>query len=343
MGTEKEMLSFTKSNIGKLELNNRIIMAPMCMNMADGNGNATNFHYVHYGNASIGGVGLILVEATAVTSEGRINVEDLGMWEDGQMEGHKRIVEFSHDLGSKIGIQISHAGRKSMIKDGAIYAPSAIRFSDEFDVPVALDDAGIRRIKDAFVESAKRAVKSGYDLIELHAAHGYLLHEFLSPLTNKREDKYGGSSENRARLLIEIADEVRKVMPEDMPLTVRVSATDYKEGGIDIDEMVKLVNIFKDRFEVIHVSSGGLIPDAVMRIYPGYQVRLSEIIKHKCGVRTIAVGLLKEMDQIEAILQNDRADFVALGRLLLRDPYFLLREAKGEIEVPFAIRRGFTR
>lgn len=335
------MLSFEKANLGKLEIRNRIVMAPMCMNMADNEGHATNFHYVHYGNASIGGVGLIIVEATAVTSEGRIYNQDLGFWDDSQIEGHRKIVEFSHDFGSKIGIQLAHAGRKSQISGGPIYAPSALRFDETYAVPEALDKEGIKRVVKAFGESAVRAVKSGYDLIELHAAHGYLLHEFLSPLTNLRKDEYGGSRENRCRLLIEVAEAVREVIPKDMPLIVRVSATDYKAGGIDINEMVELVNIFKGHFDAVHVSSGGLVPDALMRIYPGYQVTLSEKIKHSCGVKTFAVGLLKEMDQIEAILQNDRADFVSLGRILLRDPYFLLREAKGEIEIPFAIQRGF--
>lgn len=335
------MLCFEKSNIGKLELRNRIVLPPMCMNMADNQGNASNFHYVHYGNASIGGVGLIIVEATAVTPEGRIGDQDLGFWNDGQIEGHRKIVEFAHDFGAKIGIQLAHAGRKSFTADGPIYAPSALGFDETYATPEALDKPGIDRIIAAFREGAIRAVKSGYDLIEIHGAHGYLLHEFLSPLTNLRTDDYGGSAENRCRLLMEVAAAVKSVIPSDMPLIVRISATDYKAGGIDIEEMIHLVDLFKGYFDAIHVSSGGLVPDALMRIYPGYQVTLSEKIKHRCHVKTIAVGLLKEMDQIEAILQNDRADFVALGRLLLRDPYFLLREAKGEIEIPFAIQRGF--
>ncbi len=335
------MLCFEKSNIGKLELRNRIVLPPMCMNMADNHGNASNFHYVHYGNASIGGVGLIIVEATAVTPEGRIGDQDLGFWDDGQIEGHRKIVEFAHDFGAKIGIQLAHAGRKSFTAEGPIYAPSALRFDETYATPEALDKPGIDRIIEAFREGAIRAVKSGYDLIEIHGAHGYLLHEFLSPLTNLRTDEYGGSAENRCRVLMEVAAAVKSVIPNDMPLIVRVSATDYKAGGIEIEEMIHLVDLFKGYFDAIHVSSGGLVPDALMRIYPGYQVTLSEKIKHRCNVKTIAVGLLKEMDQIEAILQNDRADFVALGRLLLRDPYFLLREAKGEIEIPFAIQRGF--
>lgn len=335
------MLSFEKSAIGQLELRNHIVMAPMCMNSADENGHVKNFHIIHYGNAAIGGVGLILVEATAVVPEGRILGQDLGLWEDGQIEGHTKIVEVAHEFGAKIGIQLAHAGRKCAIPGTEIFAPSALAFSDQYAVPTALDKAGIERVTAAFQAAARRAVRAGYDTIELHAAHGYLLHEFLSPLSNHRTDEYGGSRENRARLLNEVAEAVRAVIPATMPLIVRVSALDYYKGGIDIDEMVELVNLFKSHFDIIHVSSGALLHEARVFPFPGYQVPLSEAIKNRCGVRTIAVGLITNLEQIEEILNNQRADLVSLGRILLRDPFFLLNQGEGSVEIPFAIQRGF--
>lgn len=335
------MLSFEKTKIGQLELRNRIVMAPMCMFNTDESGRPNNFHTIHYGNAALGGLGLILVEATGVLPEGRITDRDLGIWENSQMPGHSKIVEVAHEFGAKIGIQLAHAGRKCEISKETIVAPSAIAFSDDYKTPVELDAAGIQRVKDGFREGAVRAVKAGYDLIEVHAAHGYLLHQFLSPLSNKRTDEYGGTRENRARLLIEVGEEIRNVIPKEMPLIVRVSASDYYEGGIDIDEMVELVNLFKHLFDVVHVSSGALVSEAVIKPYPGYQVPFSEAIKNRCGVKTMAVGLLTQMEQIEEVLANGRADFVSLGRVLLREPYFLLNKGLGEIDIPDSIRRGF--
>lgn len=335
------MLSFEKSHIGKLELRNHIVMAPMCMNSADEEGHVKNFHIIHYGNAAIGGVGLIIVEATAVVPEGRILGQDLGLWDDSQIAGHQKIVEVAHEFGAKVGIQLAHAGRKCAIPGVEIFAPSAIAFSDKYATPTALDHSGIQRIKEAFKAAAIRSVAAGYDTIEIHAAHGYLLHEFLSPLSNKRTDEYGGSRPNRVRLLNEVAAEIRSVIPEDMPLIVRISALDYYQGGLDIDEMVELVNLFKDRFDIIHVSSGALMEEARIFPFPGYQVPYSEAIKTRCNVKTMAVGLITNIEQIEEILNNKRADLVSLGRILLRDPYFLLNQAEGKVEIPFAIQRGF--
>ena len=335
------MKSFETTHIGKLELKNRLAMAPMCMNSADDRGHAQNFHYIHYGNAAIGGLGLVIVEATAVTPEGRILGKDLGIWDDTHLGGHKKIVELLHEFDAKAGIQLAHAGRKCAIPEEQIVAPSAIPFSEEYKIPEALDLAGIQRIKEAFRAAAIRSVEAGYDLIELHAAHGYLIHEFLSPLSNHRDDDYGGSRENRVRFLLEIADEVRSVIPEDMPLMVRVSASDYFEGGIDIDEMVEIINLVKDRFDMVHVSSGALVSEARIHTFPGYQVPLSAAIKERCGVKTMTVGLITRIEQIEEILNSGRADMVSLGRLLLRDPYFVLNAAEGEVEIPFAIQRGF--
>lgn len=335
------MLSFEKSNIGKLELRNHIAMAPMCMNSADDKGYVKNFHIIHYGNAAIGGVGLIIVEATAVVPEGRILAQDLGLWDDSQIEGHRKIVEVAHEFGAKVGIQLAHAGRKCAIPETEIFAPSAIAFSDQYAVPQALDKPGIERVKTAFKNAARRAVEAGYDTLEIHAAHGYLLHEFLSPLSNKRTDEYGGSRENRVRLLNEVKEAVRSVMPAEMPLIVRISAFDYFQGGIDIDEMVAMVDLFKDNVDMIHVSSGALVKEAQVSPYPGYQVPFSEAIKNRCGVRTMAVGLITNIEQIEEILNNGRADLVSLGRILLRDPYFLLNQGEGRVEIPYAIQRGF--
>lgn len=335
------MLTFEKSNIGKLELRNHIVMAPMCMNSADDEGHVKNFHIIHYGNAAIGGVGLIIVEATAVVPEGRILGKDLGIWDDSHLDGHRKLTEVAHEFGAKIGVQLAHAGRKCAIPGIEIFAPTAVAFSDQYAVPKALDRAGIERVKTAFKEGARRAVEAGYDAIELHAAHGYLIHEFLSPLSNHRTDEYGGSRENRVRLLNETADLVRSQMPEDMPLIVRVSADDYYQGGINIDEMVELVNLFKNKFDIVHVSSGALLKEARVFPYPGYQVPFSEAIKERCDVKTIAVGLITNIQQIEEILNNKRADLVSLGRILLRDPYFLLNQGDEQMEIPFAIQRGF--
>lgn len=335
------MLSFEKTRIGGLELRNRIVMAPMCMNSADHDGHAQTFHIIHYGDAAIGGLGLIIVEATAVTPEGRILGRDLGLWQDSQIDGHRRITEAAHEFGAKVGIQIAHAGRKCAMKDMDIVAPSAIAFDKTYATPQELDLYGIKRLRAAFGASAERAVKAGYDLIEIHAAHGYLLHEFLSPLSNVRTDGYGGSRENRVRLLNEVIEEVRAVMPAGMPLLVRVSATDYWPGGIDIDEMTHIVDLFKERVDMVHVSSGALVANAHISAYPGYQVPLSETIRTRCEVPTMAVGLITRIEQVEEILKNGRADLVSLGRVLLREPYFVINSARGEVEIPFAIQRGF--
>ena len=312
----------------------------MCMNMAE-EGHPTDFHQIHYGNAALGEIGLIIVEATGVTPEGRILERDLGLWNDDQIEGHKKIVDLAKKYGSHIGIQLGHAGRKCGIESLTTLAPSALRFSESYPMPKEMTKEDIKYIKEAFKDAAVRSLKAGYELIELHGAHGYLLHEFLSPLTNRRTDEYGGSRENRVRLIREIAEMVKSVLPEDFPLILRVSASDYMEGGIDIDEMVEIINLIKEYFDMIHVSSGGLDANQQITVYPGYQVRFSEVIKEKCGVPTITVGLITEVGQVEEILQNDRADLVALGRILLRDPFVLISQGQGIIAPLYAYRRGF--
>lgn len=334
------MKTFSEYKLKNLILKNRVVMPPMCMNMAD-DGHPTDFHYIHYGNAALGEIGLIIVEATGVTPEGRILERDLGLWKDDQIEGHRRIVDLAKKYGSHIGIQLGHAGRKCGISSLTTLAPSAIRFSESYPMPKEMTGEDIEHIKKAFRDAALRSVEAGYELIELHGAHGYLLHEFLSPLTNKRTDAYGGSRENRVRLIQEIADTVRSVVPEDFPVILRVSASDYVEGGIDLDEMVEIIHLLKDRFDMIHVSSGGLDANQQITVYPGYQVKFSEVIRENCQIPTITVGLITEVGQVEEILQNDRADLVALGRILLRDPFVLINQGQGIIAPLFAYRRGF--
>ena len=334
------MKTFSEYKLKNLILKNRVVMPPMCMNMAD-DGHPTDFHYIHYGNAALGEIGLIIVEATGVTPEGRILERDLGLWKDDQIEGHRRIVDLAKKYGSHIGIQLGHAGRKCGISSLTTLAPSAIRFSASYPMPKEMTTEDIEHIKKAFRDAAARSVEAGYELIELHGAHGYLLHEFLSPLTNKRTDAYGGSRENRVRLIQEIADTVRSVVPEDFPVILRVSASDYMEGGIDLDEMVEIIHLLKDRFDMIHVSSGGLDANQQITVYPGYQVKFSEVIREKCQIPTITVGLITEVGQVEEILQHDRADLVALGRILLRDPFVLINQGQGIIAPLFAYRRGF--
>lgn len=338
---EKLMMTFEEYKIGDLVLKNRVVMPPMCMNMAE-EGRPTDFHYIHYGNAALGEVGLIIIEATGVTSEGRILDRDLGIWNEEQMPGHKKIVELVHKYGSKAGIQLGHAGRKCLIEGIEPLAPSAIAYNDEYFLPKAMDKADIDRTVEAYRVAAIRSIEAGYDLIEIHGAHGYLVHEFFSPLTNRREDEYGGPRENRVRFLREVVKAVKSVIPEGFPLILRVSASDYAEGGIDIDEMVEIVNLIKEDFHMIHVSSGGLVPDQKIKVFPGYQVKFSEEIRTRCQIPTITVGLITELIQVEEILMHERADLVALGRILLRDPFVVIKESNGLINPLFAYKRGFN-
>ena len=338
---ENFMKTFEGYNIRGLHLKNRVVMPPMCMNMAI-DGVAQDFHLIHYGNAALGEIGLVIVEATGVNPEGRILDKDLGIWNEEQVAGHRMITDVLHKYGSKAGIQLGHAGRKCRIEGISPVAPTAIAYNGEYDQPREMTKSDIEEVVEAFRSAAIRAVDAGYDLIELHGAHGYLMHEFLSPLTNRRNDEFGGSLENRTRLLKMTARAVRDVIPENIPLILRVSASDYFEGGIDIDEMVKIVDILKEDLDMVHVSSGGLVEEQKIRVYPGYQVRFSEEIRKRCQIPTIAVGLLTDIKQVEEILSNDRADLVALGRVLLRDPFILIKESHGLITPLFAYKRGFN-
>lgn len=335
--------SLSNYKIKNLELHNRMVMAPMCMYSSDESGEVKEFHKIHYGSRALGNIGLIIVEATAVIPNGRISSGDLGIWSDDHIEGLKSIVEFVHTTDSKIGIQLAHAGRKSASNDEYIVAPSAIQHSEKYKEPRKLSKEDIKSLVKSFTDAAIRADKAGFDIIEIHGAHGYLIHEFLSPITNKRDDEYGGNVENRTRFLKEILQSVREVWPEEKPILLRVSADDYKKEGIDKEEMVKLINEIKKYIDIVHVSSGGLV-DVSFPVYPGYQVLHAETIKHKCNIPTIAVGLIDTYEQIEEILQNNRADLVAMGRALLRDPHFVMNMAdkhKLELEYTKQYKRGF--
>lgn len=321
------MKSLSSFKIKNLELKNRIVMPPMCMYSSDNEGYVKDFHEVHYVSRALGGVGLIIMEATAVVANGRISNRDLGIWDDSHIDGLKSIVSKSKVYGAKMGIQLAHAGRKSDSGDEYIVGPSAIRHSNDYEMPRELSKEDISEVVLAFREAARRANEAGFDVIEIHGAHGYLLHEFLSPISNKRTDEYGGTVENRVRFLKEILHSVKEVWPNEKPILLRVSADDYIDGGINKEEMVKIINLIKNDIDVVHVSSGG-IKDTKINIFPGYQVTHAETIKKECNIPVIAVGLIKEFDHVEEILANNRSDLVALGRELLRNPFFVLEMAK---------------
>ncbi|WP_432364003.1 NADPH dehydrogenase NamA [Sporosarcina sp. UB5] len=333
---------FTPYTIRGVEMKNRIVMAPMCMYSSHNlDGKVEDWHKVHYASRAVGQVGLIIVEATAVLPEGRISDRDLGIWSDNHIEGLSEIVRLMKQHGSKTGIQLAHAGRKATV-DGDIYAPSAIRFNEQYKTPVEMSLSEIEETVVAFKEGAIRAKKAGFDVIELHAAHGYLINEFLSPLANKRDDAYGGPSENRYRFLREIIDAVRSVW--NGPLFVRISAEDYAEGGMTTTQYIEMVNWMRTQdVDLIDVSSGAVVP-AKIDAYPGYQVPFSEQIKKETGIATGAVGLITTGLQAEEILKSKRADVILLGRELLRNPYWAFVAAKElgvSIEPPKQYDRGW--
>jgi len=327
--------------IKDITLRNRIVVSPMCQYSAT-DGCATDWHLVHLGSRAVGGAALIIQEATAVSPEGRISPGDLGLYDDKHVEKLKSITTFIKQQGAVSGIQLAHAGRKASCsipleggkqltpKEGGwqTVAPSDIPFNSEENVPVSLDKAGINKVVNDFKEAAARSLKAGYQLIEIHSAHGYLLHEFLSPLSNHRTDEYGGSFENRIRLLTEVVTEVKTVWPENLPLLVRISATDWVEGGWNIEESVRLATVLKLLgVDLIDCSSGGLVPYAKIPFAPGYQVVFAERIRRESGIATSAVGLITTAEQAEAILEVEKADLILIARASLRDPYFALNAA----------------
>jgi 2,4-dienoyl-CoA reductase-like NADH-dependent reductase (Old Yellow Enzyme family) len=321
-----------------------VFVSPMCQ-YSSKDGFSNDWHLVHLGSRAVGGAGLVMTEAAAVLAEGRITPQDLGLWKDEHIAGLKRIVEFLHGQGARAAVQLAHAGRKaSMARPWApeqrsltpseggwknVVAPSAIPFAENYAQPNALDLGGIQTITRAFTRATERALEAGFDVVELHAAHGYLLHEFLSPLSNRRSDQYGGSFENRIRLVVEVVDAMRAVWPAELPLLVRISATDWAEGGWDVEQSVALAKVLKEhKVDLIDVSSGGMTPQQAMPVGPGYQTPFAERIRREAQIPTGAVGMITDAAQAEHILRTGQADVVLLARELLREPYWPLQAAK---------------
>lgn len=328
--------------IRSVELRNRIVVSPMCQYSAT-DGFTNDWHLVHLGSRAAGGAGLVFVEATAVTADGRITPGDTGIWKDEQIDGLQRIAKFVNDMGAASGIQLAHAGRKASCdlpwKGGArlqadqggwtTVAPSAIPFNEKDPAPKQLTKDEIASHIESFRVAAKRAVAAGFRIIEIHSAHGYLLHEFLSPLANKREDEYGGSLENRSRFLLQVVEAVREVIPNDMPLFVRISCTDWVEGGWDIEQSVAVSKLLKSAgVDLIDCSSGALVPYAVIPAAKNYQVPFAERIRKEAEIATGAVGLIIEPEQANEIIESGKSDLVFLAREMLREPYWALKAEK---------------
>jgi 2,4-dienoyl-CoA reductase-like NADH-dependent reductase (Old Yellow Enzyme family) len=327
---------FTPYRVGSVELSNRIVIAPMCQYSAI-DGCMTDWHLIHLGHLALSGAALLTIEATAVLPEGRITYADVGLWSDENEAAMARTLESVRRWSSMpVAIQLAHAGRKASSevpwKGGAqtapgeqngwqTVAPSSIPFGPDDIAPSALDHAGLERVKDGFVQAAKRAARLGLDAVQLHGAHGYLLHEFLSPLSNKRDDKYGGSLENRMRFPLEVFDAVRAAFPADRPVTMRVSGTDWAEGGWDIAQTIVFAQELEQRgCSAIHVSSGGLARAQKIPVGPSYQVPLAREVRRATGIPVVAVGLITEFEQAEAIISTGDADLIALARAILYDP-----------------------
>ncbi|MFS0822836.1 NADPH dehydrogenase NamA [Bacillus sp. 1P02SD] len=337
-----ETALFSPYTIKNVTLKNRIVMSPMCMYSSHNqDGMLQDWHYTHYVSRAVGQVGLIMVEATAVTPQGRISAQDLGIWSDEHIPGFKKLVEMIKVHGAKTAIQIAHAGRKATV-EGDIVAPSAISFNDRYKTPKELTINEIKEIVEAFKDGARRAKEAGFDIIEIHGAHGYLINEFLSPLSNKRVDEYGGSSENRYRFLQEVIKAVKEVW--DGPLFVRISANDYTDGGLNPSDYVDFAKRMKDQgVDLIDVSSGSVVP-AKIDVYPGYQVGFADKIRNEADIPTGAVGLITKAVHAEEILKNNRADLIFIARELLRDPYWPRTAAKElgiSIESPKQYDRGW--
>jgi 2,4-dienoyl-CoA reductase (NADPH2) len=334
---------FNPLTIRGVTLKNRIVVSPMCQ-YSSVDGLADDWHLVHLGSRAVGGAGLLFVEATAVTAQGRITPGDMGIWDDSHIEPLARVASFIHRMGAVAGIQLAHAGRKASCRapweggtrlttpeEGAweLAAPSEIPFRDTDPLSHVLSLTEMQEITAAFVAAARRAIQAGFRVIEIHGAHGYLLHSFLSPLSNHRTDNYGGSLENRMRFLLEVATALRQTIPAEMPLFTRISSTDWVEGGWDLDQSIALARALKPvGVDLIDASSGALVPGAVMPIAPGYQVPFAAAIRAQADIPTAAVGLITDPNQAEAILASGQADLVFLAREMLRDPYWPLKAAR---------------
>jgi 2,4-dienoyl-CoA reductase-like NADH-dependent reductase (Old Yellow Enzyme family) len=333
---------FEPLKLRDITLTNRIGIPPMCQYSAH-DGMASDWHFVHYGSRAVGGAALMIIEATAVAPEGRISPGDLGIWADKQIEPLARIARFSQEQGCVAAIQLAHAGRKasvglgwqvqSALKENAggwtVVAPSSIPFSADNAMPRELDAAGIRNVVSQFTAAARRAREAGFQIAEIHAAHGYLLHQFLSPLSNRRLDSYGGGFENRTRLVREVVTAVRTEWPEKLPLLIRLSATDWVEGGWSADETVELCRILKKLgVDLVDVSSAGLVPTAKIPAGPGFQTEFASRVRHEADIPTAAVGLITSPAQADHIVRTGQADMVLLGREILRNPYWPLVAAQ---------------
>ncbi|WP_163398518.1 NADH:flavin oxidoreductase/NADH oxidase [Flavobacterium fluviatile] len=351
-------LLFSPLTVKNITLKNRIVISPMCQ-YSSADGFANDWHLVHLGSRASGGAGLIIQEATAVSPEGRISPADLGIWKDEHIEKLKTINEFIISQNAVPGIQLAHAGRKASVSEPWLgnkkldesnigwttVAPSAVPYHEnEPYLPVALDKSGIEKVVSDFKAAAKRAVHAGYQVVEIHAAHGYLLHQFLSPLTNLRTDEYGGSFENRIRFTLEIVEAVQSEWPSDLPLFVRISATDWAECGWNPEESVKLSQLLKEKgVDLIDVSSGGLVSYQKIETGPGYQVSFAEKVKKEAHILTGAVGLITESQQAEELLNNNQADLVLFARQSLRNPNLALdfaRELNDDVQWPKQYERA---
>lgn len=320
---------FTPIDLKSVTIPNRIVMPAMCQYSATDDGNVTSWHGVHYGTRAVGGVGLIILEATAVEKRGRLSNNDLGIWDDRHIGGLRELVDIGHAHGSVMGIQIAHGGRKSWGDE--LVAPSSLAFPN-MATPHALSVPEIKAVIESWRHGTRRAHAAGFDVLQIHGAHGYLIHEFLSPLSNQRNDEYGGSLDHRMRFLLEIVEAVKEEWPEDKPLSVRLSAVDYLEGGLTIQDTVEIGRVLKAKgVDLMDISTGGLL-SARIELGPGYQVPYAEAVKREVGIPTIAVGLITKAELAQEILFNGRADFVALGRELLRNPYWVLK-AKSDKEI----------
>ncbi|PKL83385.1 MAG: oxidoreductase [Ignavibacteriae bacterium HGW-Ignavibacteriae-3] len=333
---------FSSLKIREVEFKNRIFVSPMCQ-YSGVNGKPTDWHFIHLGTRAVGGAGLVIAEATAVSPEGRITPDDLGIWDDKLMNEYSRITEFIKSRNSVPGIQLAHAGRKAStyspwkgegqisLENGGwqTLAPSAVRFADNFPLPLEMNPEEIKNLVSKFKDAAERSVEAGFKVIEIHMAHGYLIHQFLSPISNNRMDNYGGSFENRVRLAVDITKSVRGIMPSGLPLFVRISATDWVDGGWDIEQSVKLVRLLKEcGVDLIDCSSGGNIKSAVIPAGTNYQIPFAERIRKEVNILTGGVGFITLPKQAEEIIESGRADAVLLARELLRNPYWPQQAAK---------------
>lgn len=347
---------FSPLQIKSLTLKNRIAISPMCQYSAI-DGFATDWHLVHLGSRASGGAGLIIQEATSVSPEGRISPADLGIWKDEQIEKMKQINAFIVSQNSVPGIQLAHAGRKASSaspwnggrkldeKQGGwdTVAPSAVAYHHSEKEPIALDTNGIRKVISDFKSATKRALQAGFQVVEIHAAHGYLLHQFMSPLSNLRTDEYGGSFENRIRLTLEVVEAVQSEWPENLPLFVRISATDWAEGGWNLEESIQLSQLLKEKgVDLIDVSSGGAVSHQQIPLEPNYQVPFAESIRKEAGILTGAVGLITEAKQAEELIVSGKADLVLFARESLRKPYLGLTFAH-ELETDIAWPKQYER